>query len=282
MGAHRPGFTEEWAMTDSDKVFSGSLPAIYERYLVPLLFEPYAEHLAQRLADLSHGNLLEIAAGTGVVTRALARSLSPAVEIVATDLNQPMLDLAALMLQGRRVSWQQADAVALPFADHEFDVVVSQFGVMFFPDKIAAFAEARRVLKIDGRFLFSVWDRIDENEFSHIVSEAVAARFPQDPPRFMARTPYAYNNAAAIEAALASAGFRDIEVETVERMSRAPSPHAAALGLCQGSPLRTEIEARDAAGLDAATDAAAAALAQRFGTGAIAGRMRALVIAARR
>jgi ubiquinone/menaquinone biosynthesis C-methylase UbiE len=269
-------------MTDSDKAFSGSIPAIYERHLVPLLFEPYAEHLAQRLADLRLGNLLEIAAGTGVVTRALARSLSPLVEIVATDLNQPMLDLAASMLEGRRVSWQQADAMALPFADHEFDVVISQFGVMFFPDKITAFREVRRVLKPDGRFLFNVWDRIEENEVSHIVSEAVAARFPQDPPRFLARTPHGYNDAAVIKAALASAGFRDIEVEIVERPSRASSPREAALGLCQGTPLRSEIEARDALGLDAATDAAAAALAQRFGAGAIAGRMRALVIAARR
>jgi ubiquinone/menaquinone biosynthesis C-methylase UbiE len=269
-------------MTDSDKAFGGSIAAVYERHLVPLLFEPYAEHLAQRLDDFRQGNLLEIAAGTGVVTRALARLLPASVEIVATDLNQPMLDLAASMLEGRRVSWQQADAGALPFADHEFDVVVSQFGVMFFPDKLTAFREARRVLKPDGRFLFNVWDRIEENEVSHIVSEAVAARFPRDPPRFLVRTPYGYNDAAAIKAALASAGFRDIEVEAVERTSRASSPRDAALGLCQGTPLRTEIEARDARGLDAATDAAAAALTQRFGAGAIAGRMSALVVAARR
>jgi SAM-dependent methyltransferase len=226
--------------------------------------------------------VLEIAAGTGVVTRALARTLPRSVEIVATDLNQPMLDLAASMLQGRPVTWKQADALALPFGAEEFDVVVCQFGAMFFPDKIAAFREARRVLKRGGRFLFSVWDAIEQNAFSHVVNDAVAALFPHDPPQFLARIPYGYNAVEAIQGALKSAGFRTVELEPVEHHSRASAAYDAALGLCQGTPLRNEIEARDSTALAAATEAAATALARRFGAGPITGKTRAIIIAARR
>ena len=269
-------------MTDAHTVFAGSIPALYERYLVPMFFEPYGTDLARRLRDLDRGRLLEIAAGTGVVTRALSRAVPASVEIVSTDLNQPMLDLAASMLEDRRVTCERADASALPFADGEFDAVVSQFGVMFFPDKVAAFREARRVLKPGGRFLFNVWDGIERNNFAHVVTEAVAALFPEDPPRFFERTPHGYHDPRTIRTALEAAGFDRIERDGVERRSRAASAHDAALGLCQGTPLRNEIEARDPSRIGEATEAAAAALASRFGTGAIEGDMRAIVIVAMR
>ena len=158
----------------SDKVFAGRIPELYETYLVPLIFEPYADDIAGRLASKPIASVLEVAAGTGVVTRAMAASLHEAVAIVATDLNQPMLDYAASRPIRRSVQWRQADAMALPFPDATFDAVVCQFGVMFFPDKSRAFAEAFRVLKPGGRFLFSVWDRIEENEFADVVVRAVA------------------------------------------------------------------------------------------------------------
>jgi ubiquinone/menaquinone biosynthesis C-methylase UbiE len=269
-------------MTDTDKVFAGSIPALYDRCLVPLIFVPYAADLAARLGDLREGRVLEIAAGTGVVTRALARTLPDRVNIVATDLNQPMLELASTMLKGRPVTWRQADALALPFGDDGFDAVVCQFGVMFFPDKHAAFREARRVLRPDGRFLFNVWDRIEQNDFAQIVTEAVAALFPADPPRFLARTPHGYHDEGEIRAALQAAGFDGIVIETVERRSVAPSARDVALAFCQGTPLRSEIEARDPGRLEEATDAAAAAVAERFGGRALEGRMRAIVVTAKR
>ena len=143
--------------------------------------------------------MLETAAGTGVLTRAMASRLAADVRIVATDLNQPMLDQAAAQQPAdRRLTWQQADALALPFEDRSFDVVACQFGAMFFPDKVQGYREARRVLKPGGRFLFNVWDRIEDNEFADVVTEALAAIFPQDPPRFMARTPHGYHDAAKI------------------------------------------------------------------------------------
>ena len=160
-------------MSDIDKVFSGSIPKLYETHLVPLIFEPYAADLKKRVGSMNVSRILEVAAGTGVVTRALATGANEGVSIVATDLNQAMLDEAAAVGTARPVQWQQADAMALPFADGEFDAVVCQFGVMFFPDKSRAFSEARRVLKPGGVFIFNVWDRISENEFADTVTTAL-------------------------------------------------------------------------------------------------------------
>src|SRR5487761_2121784 len=183
---------------DVDRLFAGSIPQLYERYLVPLIFEPYAADLAARVALREPTSVLEIAAGTGVVTRRLASTLAPAATIVATDLNQAMLDQAASMGMSRPVEWRQADATQLPFTDESFDVVVCQFGVMFFPDKPRAFSEARRVLRPGGAFIFNVWDRIDQNEFAHTVTLALEPLYPLDPPRFLARVPHGHSDTDAL------------------------------------------------------------------------------------
>ena len=267
-------------MKDSDSKFAGSIPELYDRYLGPLIFEPYAADLAERLADLAAGSLLEIAAGTGIVTRMLERSLPQSVAIVATDLNQPMLDFAATRLESPRVTWRQANGLSLPFPDGTFDVVVCQFGVMFFPDKSAFYREALRVLKPGGRFIFSTWDRIEENEVPQVVVDAVASLFPQSPPQFLARTPHGYYHRDRILADVRQAGFSRVCVDTVERRSRAASPHDPAIGLCQGTPLRNEIEERDPNRLAEATEVAAAAVKARFGAGPIDGKIQAFVITA--
>jgi ubiquinone/menaquinone biosynthesis C-methylase UbiE len=261
-------------------VFAGSIPAFYDRYLGPLLFEPYAADIARRLTGITSGRVLETAAGTGILTRVLAQALPETVAIIATDLNQPMIDFAAAQIGATRLAWRQADALTLPFDDNVFDAVVCQFGVMFFPDKIAAYREAKRVLKPGGRFLFNVWDRLEENEISDIVTEALAALFPEDPPRFLARTPHGYHEVHKLRDEVAEAGFSSFEAETVRFVSRAASPRDAVLGLCQGTPLRSEIEARDPTRLEAATDAAAAAVAARFGPGPISATTQAHVITA--
>lgn len=269
-------------MTDTDKVFAGSIPKLYEAHLVPLIFEPYAADLTERIRSMQITRLLEIAAGTGVVTRALASALETNVSIVATDLNQAMLDEASAIGTTRPVEWRQADAMALPFRDGEFDAIVCQFGVMFFPDKATAFSEARRVLQPGGIFIFSVWDRISENEFADTVTVALESVFPKDPPRFLARTPHGYHDPRTIEQDLAVAGFqRSPRIITVAARSRARSPHIAALAYCQGTPLRNEIEARNASRLTEATDVAATAIAQRFGTGAVDGKIQAHIVIVR-
>lgn len=269
-------------LADSDAQFAGSIPQLYDRYLVPMIFAPYAQDLCERIAPLSPGRVLEVAAGTGVVTRALAHALPAASAIVATDLNQPMLDEAQRVGTARPVHWQQADAMQLPFADESFDAVVCQFGVMFFPDKGQAFAEARRVLRPGGTLLFNVWDRIEENDFIATACAALDEMFPEQPPRFMHRGPHGYADPAQIRADLQRGGFAAPAIHTVAHRSGAEQPLHAVLGYCQGSPLRMEIEAHGPGALPRAVDAATAALTRRFGAGPIEGRIQAHVVVARR
>ncbi|WP_298241485.1 class I SAM-dependent methyltransferase [uncultured Bradyrhizobium sp.] len=269
-------------MSSTDKVFAGSIPKLYDEYLVPMIFSVYAEDIARRVAARAPSTLLEIAAGTGAVTRAVAAALPRGVRYVATDLNEPMLAVAAQrQADDDRITFRQADGMALPFGDAGFDVVCCQFGAMFFPDRVKAYGEVKRVLRGGGTFVFNVWDRIEDNVVTHEATTALARMFPDDPPRFMTRTPHGYHDKALIRSDLERAGFRDITIETLSEISRAPSAEYAATALCQGTPLRSEIEARDASKLQAATDLVAEALRTRHGSGAVDGKIQAIVIEAR-
>ena len=267
-------------MAATDKLFAGSIPETYDRFLVPLIFESYARDLAERLARVEPREVLETAAGTGVLTRAMVSRLPAQARIVATDLNQTMLDHAQKRSHDGRITWRQADALALPFEDQSFDIVACQFGAMFFPDKVQGYREARRVLKRGGHFFFNVWDAISANDFADVVTQALATLFPQDPPRFMARIPHGYHDVEKIREELTAAEFKEISIATVDGKSLAASPREPAIAYCEGTPLRNEIEARDASRLADATKMAAEALERRFGTGPIEGRIRAHVIAA--
>jgi len=268
-------------MLEADKVFAGSIPENYDRHMVPLIFEAYAEETARRAASFAPLAVLETAAGTGAVTRALGPKLASGASYIVTDLNQPMLDYAASR-QGpdSRIAWRQADALKLPFDDTSFDLVCCQFGAMFFPDRVAAYREARRVLRPGGHFLFSVWDRIEENIFADDVTNALARIFPHDPPRFLARTPHGYHDKALIRNDLEAAGFSDVTIDTIAGESRASSPRVPAVAYCQGTLLRNEIEAREPGRLASATDYAEAAIADRHGRGEIAAKIQAHIIVA--
>ena len=261
-----------------DRTFAGSIPQVYEQLLVPLIFQPYADDLARRLQAMRPARVLELAAGTGVVTRALASTLPAAARIVATDLNQAMLDEAARHPIAREVQWRQAEAQALPFPDASFDAVVCQFGVMFFPDRTAAYAEARRVLAPGGRFLFNCWDAIEHNEFAAEVTRTLARCFPHASLRFLARTPHGYHDAARIAEDVAVAGFDAPSIEVLAARSPAESARVPAVAYCQGTPLRGELEALGPEAVAEGTEACAAALARRFGSGAVDGRIQALVV----
>ena len=247
--------------TATDTVFAGSIPAVYDRFMVPLLFRPYGELVAETAKALGPRRVLETAAGTGVVTEMLHRAL-PEAEIVATDLNPPMLEEARRRVGSPTVRFEQADAQALPFDDASFDLVVCQFGVMFFPDKVKANAEARRVLRDGGKYLLVIWDSVDRNLATKAAGAAVAELFPGDAAAFYERIPFRYHDRAAIEGDLTAAGFTGIEFETVELRSRAATARDAAIGLTQGTPMRSEIEQRGAGMLERATDVATQALEQ--------------------
>jgi ubiquinone/menaquinone biosynthesis C-methylase UbiE len=265
-----------------DATFSDSIPALYEQHLGPILFTPYAAELAHRVPDGQAMRVVEVAAGTGVVTAMLADTLPAGSTIVATDLSPAMLAVAAIRVDDPGVEFRQADAQELPFDDGEFDLVVCQFGIMFVPDKAEAYAEMRRVLRPGGQALLSVWDNLDTNPLPQAVAEAAAARFPDDPPGFLARIPYGYHDAAAIAGALHDVGFRSVTADLVRLECRAASAYDIAVGFCQGTPLRAEIEAREPGGLDAVTTAVAASVAARFGRREISSRMQAIVVTAAR
>jgi ubiquinone/menaquinone biosynthesis C-methylase UbiE len=254
---------------------------MYDRYLAPLLFEPYAEEVAERAKTLGPRRILETAAGTGIVTEALNRAL-PDTKIVATDLNPDMLSVAAQRVRSPRVSFQTADALELPFEDRTFDLVVCQFGAMFFPDKMRANVEVRRVLRDGGAYMPVIWDSIARNLVCMIVEEAVADLYPGDPPRFLSRAPYGYSDPAAIEVDMRSAGFSQIHIDAVQLKSRPVSPRDAAFGLINGCPLGAEIAERDRAGTDEAVCAATEALRRIERDGALDSTLSAHVITATR
>ena len=262
-------------------VEQASVFEVYEELLVPLCFQAYADDLAARLVDVREGSLLEVACGTGAATRALARALPGSVAITATDIVPAMLEQAQRSGTARPVTWDAADAAALPYDDESFDVVVCQFGAMFFPGKADAFAEAARVLRPGGRLELAVWDRIEVNEFGAAVAEAMTALFPDDPPRFLERMPFSYHDPDVIVADLVAGGFvAPAAVERVEHRIRAASPEVVASAFCGGTPLRDQLQAGGTDRLPGAIAGTAARLAERFGVTDLEGGNVALVASA--
>jgi ubiquinone/menaquinone biosynthesis C-methylase UbiE len=268
-------------MSASDTVFAGSIPAMYDRYMVPMLFRPYAEQTAERARALAPERILETAAGTGVVTQALHEAM-PEAQIVATDLNAPMLEQAARRIRADKVRFQESNALDLPFEDGSFDLVVCQFGIMFFPDKVKGNSEARRVLREGGSYLLVIWDRVERNLATKVAGAAVAELFPDEPAAFYERIPFRYHDRVLIETDLRAAGFGDIALEIIALRSRAASARDAAIGLVQGTPMRSEIEKHGPDALARATDSAAEALLRFEGPDGFDAPMSAhLVIAAK-
>ena len=266
----------------ADSAFTDSIPDIYDEHLVPLIFEHYAHDLARRARSLDPREVLEVAAGSGVVSRAVAAVLDPAARYVVTDLHPGMLKRAESMeVDEGRIVWRAADAMDLPFDDDSVDLVLCQFGAMFFPDRVRAYKEARRVLRGDGAFVFNMWDRIEENDFAYEVTRGLADMFRDDPPMFLRRTPHGHYDTAIYLSELAAAGFEHVTVEPVGAVSTAPNPAIPAIAYCQGTPLRNEIEARNPLGLEEATTQAADAIRERFGDRSLESRIRAFVITAR-
>ena len=251
----------------------------YDSILVPLIFECYADDLANRARAFEPNSVLDVACGTGVLTRSLCRILPETCEIYAFDLHQAMLGRAKMVGTKRPVAWAETDVASLPYPSLSFDVALCQFSIMFFPDRVAAYREIRRVLRPGGTFLFSVWNEIERNDFASVVASAIGDIYSEDPPLFLARTPHGHGSVAEIQTELAAAGFGPCTLTQRDDVSRAASAELAAIAYCQATPLRNEILARDPRGLDRATAIVAEALRARFGEGAIEGKISAFVVA---
>jgi ubiquinone/menaquinone biosynthesis C-methylase UbiE len=266
---------------DEHAQFSGSIPAAYDRYLGPILFEPYAEDLTTRLHVPKNGSVLELACGTGILTRVLRSQLPSTVKLTATDLNEPMFrDAAAKFGKNEAVQWRQADACSLPFGDRMFDAVICQFGIMFVPDKALAAREAHRVLKPGGNFLFNVWDAIEHNVLGRITHQTIASYFDKDPPTFY-EVPFGYHDQKEIERVLNEAGFKEIKIDIVAKVGAASRAEDAATGSVQGNPVAVAITERDPSLLPVITEAVAQALTDRFGETDIRAPMQAIIVQAR-
>jgi len=256
-------------------IWVGSMPDAYERLLVPAVFRPFAADLAARVARRSPARVLELAAGTGVLARELVARL-PEAEVTATDLNGAMVALGRERAPG--ATWREADALALPFDDREFDAVACQFGAMFFPDKRAAFAECRRALAPAGALLLNTWGTLDTHDFQDAVVAGLRRVFPDDPPTFLEALPHGYADPDAVTADLVAAGLRPVAVEQVTLEGRTPSAAAITEGYCAGTPLRGEVEARG--DLATVTAAVAREVERLLGPGPLTGRMQATVFEA--
>jgi ubiquinone/menaquinone biosynthesis C-methylase UbiE len=264
-----------------DAAYVGTIPQHYHHGIGPFLFEPFARYTAERMRALAPARTLETACGTGIVTRRLRDALPAGALLVATDLNPPMLNVARATMPGAdRVEWAQADMCNLRFADHQFDAVVCQFGLMFVRDKRAAICEARRVLRPGGRLLLSTWAPLERNPIVGVAHYAIAEVFPEDPPRYLRRVPFGHGDPEALTALLIETGFSDVEVDLVERAATSPSARELAVGLIEGYPLIEEIKQRDPSRLPAATDAVTSAIARQFGASPVKGRITAVVASA--
>jgi len=264
-------------MDNKNAQFAGSIPEAYDRYLGPILFKPYAEDLAARLKPEEKSSVLEVACGTGILTRILRDRLLASAKLVATDLNEPMIQTAAKKFrQGEAIEWQQADASSLPFDDRSFDAVVCQFGIMFVPDKALSAREVRRVLKSGGVFLFNVWDALAHNALGRIAHETIGSFFEKDPPTFY-QVPFGYHDQGEIKRLLDEAGFRNVRIEVVAKVGGASRAEDAAQGLVRGNPVAIAISERDPSLLPVIVDALTGALKKEFGA-IVRAPMRALVV----
>lgn len=262
-------------MSDANRVWAEDMPDAYDRWLVPPVFAPFARDVAARVAARRPGDALELAAGTGALTRDLLAAL-PGLRITATDLNPPMVDLGRGRVPGAH--WQQADAMQLPFADASFDVVACQFGVMFFPDRVAAYAECRRVLRTSGAFVFNTWASLDRHGFEVELMSALRDVLDAEPPQFLREIPHSYCDPELIEADVVAAGFAAVRLQELTVPGHAPSADGLARGYCLGTPLRMALA--DHGDVVALSDDVARRMTQLLGDGPVTAEMTALVVEA--
>jgi len=270
------------SMPDQNSAFVGSIPENYDRYLGPVLFDPYAVDLVSRLNVSADASVLELACGTGILTRRLRDRLGSEARLIATDLNDAMLSYAARKFKPEDgIEWKQADAADLPFADQSFDAVVCQFGLMFVPDKEKALSETYRVLKPGGAFLFNVWDAIEYNELPHLAHAIIADFFDANPPDLL-EVPFSFHDVETIQSFLSATGFSEMEFYLLRLEAESPSAEEAARGLVHGNPVINALRERRESRIPEIEAALAAAVAAQCGDDPVRARMQALICSATR
>jgi ubiquinone/menaquinone biosynthesis C-methylase UbiE len=229
--------------TTADANFSGQVPEAYDRDMGPPIFESYAVELANRIPITPGMRVLEIAAGTGRVTRHILDRLPADAKFTVSDLHLDMLEIAKLKLKDDRIDWQEADALELPFPDSSFDLAICQFGTMFYKDKVAGHKEAHRVLKPGGTYMITTWCSHDENPWAGLIHKRVTEAFPDDPPTFMTK-PFSYCNWTEMAQDLAQAGFTESSVETIKHELVVEDVDKLAKGVLLGSPMAGMVHER--------------------------------------
>ena len=261
--------------------FSGTVPENYDRYLGPLLFEPFAIELASRISGKNFKNVLELACGTGRVTRHLRRSLPQQATLVATDLHADMIQIASAQLSNENISWETADAQELQFANASFDLVVCQFGLMFMPDREKVLSEVYRVLAPGGKFIFNTWDKIENNGAIYVGNQIICSYFPENPPTFY-RIPFLLHQPDLLETNLLATGFKNIKVSAVEKEGVSPSAKAAAIGIVEGNPIYNHIMQRDPNLVEVIRKAVEQKIAEAYGNAPLKTPLRAWVFEAQK
>lgn len=229
----------------SISLFAGSIPANYDKYLGPILFEPYALDLIERLKNDNVKNLLELACGTGRVTKHLVSLIPVDGSLTATDLNPAMIELAQSKIQNEKIHWKIADAQALPFDDGQFDHIVCQFGVMFFPDKEKSFREANRVLREGGKYIFNTWESVENNPRIDTMWKVIYEVFGSESPDFFQKGPYSFYDKSQIEKFLLNTGFEGVRIATVAKTPVYNEPDDLIKGFAEGSPLSNYLQEKD-------------------------------------
>jgi ubiquinone/menaquinone biosynthesis C-methylase UbiE len=256
--------------------FSGSIPEHYDRVLGPMFFEPYAIEVSQRIDPSSVNTVLEIGSGTGRVTAHLRNVISSATKLIGSDISEDMLAVAKEKLKGLDIDWRIIDAQDLPFDDDSIDVIVGCFCYMFVPDKHKAFAEAHRVLRPGGMFIFSTWDKLELNGASYTYRKIVKKLFEDSLPESY-NLPFSMNDQNAIKGMLKETGFSKIKVERVDKDSISQTAGEAANGLARGGSIYNEIMMHDPSLVEEIIKELEKELSEKFGTSPMIAPMTAVV-----
>ena len=236
----------------------------YDRYLAPFLFEPFAQDLSSRITSANYRDVLELACGTGRVTRHLRKVLPEQTKLVATDLHPDMIRIASEQLLNENINWQTADAQQLSFPDESFDLVVCQFGLMFMQDRMKALSEVHRVLRPGGKFIFNTWDKIENNGAIYLGNQIICSYFPENTPSSY-RVPFSMHQPDLLETNLVAAGFKNIKVSGVEKEGLSPSAKDAAIGIVEGNRIYYHIMKKDPNLVEVIRNAVEQKIAEAYG-----------------